>query len=177
MNPYRYAQLAQVVQDAQQRYKKASEKLRDRGDPDDPRTQAFEKALHDFGDALSRAYPGDLGRYDRPDQMSVGDILAFLEGDPVFFRSGYFKESLLENLKKRRLTTQQKRRVRDLILRQVRLCNRREFRRFCKLAPYVADAELRVGLDQLRLDPDHAVRRRAQWVLDALEANPHPERN
>ena len=177
MNPYRYAQLAQVVQDAQQRYKKAAEKLRDRGDPDDPRTQAFEKALHDFRDALSRAYPGDLGRYDRPDQMSVGDILGFLEGDPVFFRSGYFKESLLENLKKRRLTVEQRRRLRDLILKQVRLCHRREFRRFCKLAPYVADAEMRARLEELTRESDQAVRRRSQWVLDALEANPYPERN
>ena len=92
----------------------------------------------------------------------------FLEADPFFFRSGYLKEDLLERLRWATLDKDQKRRLQQVILE--RICDsktRREFRRYCRLAPFITDAEFEREITKLA-GPSGAKPERAQWVLEHL---------
>ena len=57
----------------------------------------------------------------------------------------------------------------DVVLAAVDKCDRREFRSYCRLARTVDSPDLRQVLSDRLGDPDCGVRRRARWVLNALE--------
>ncbi len=75
------------------------------------------------------------------DRETIDDVLLFLEVDPWFFRSGYLKEWLIDNLMHAPLTEEDKVRIRQIIIAVAGGRNRREFRRFCKLATRVTSSE------------------------------------
>ena len=86
----------------------------------------------------------------------------------MFFRSGYVKEELLRRLKNLRISQDQIQRVNEAILGVVDKKDCREFRRYCQLARKIGTPEFQRALRERLLSPDAGVRRRAQWVLDAM---------
>lgn len=77
----------------------------------------------------------------REDPVTIESAVQFLEADPMFFRSGYIKEEFLEHLSRGiPLNDDQKKRLQQVFLLRVReRRTRREFRRYCRLAPAVSD--------------------------------------
>ena len=128
------------------------------------------EAFHSNYDRL--AFPGGLTRaYDRLKQRDEGmveSVIAFLEGDPYFFRSGYVKADLLRALSKLPLDQGHRARLRQVILERVKGPARREFRRYCNLAPYVSTPGFEHELQTLEDSTDPVVARQAAWVLAAL---------
>ena len=143
----------------------------------DPVAQAaYHAALTRWRTALERAYPpGFWGAYDalgRGDPSGADIAIEFLEGDPWFFRSGYVKATLIERLTRLDLSPLHASRLRSVVLTAVDSRDRRELRRYRRLARKVDTPELRKAL-QSRLDADDpGVRRRARWILDALTPAP-----
>ena len=78
------------------------------------------------------------------------------------------KEELLGALKKRSFQQHEVQRLQAIILNIVRKADRREFRRYCRVATTVDDERLREELKDLELTDSPDIRRRSGWVLDAL---------
>jgi hypothetical protein len=76
------------------------------------------------------------------DFTHVEVIVTFLEEDPIFFRSGYAKETVLQRLKPEHLSKKQIEQLRLVCLRAVDNCPRREYRRYCRLAARIADRHM-----------------------------------
>ncbi len=128
------------------------------------------RRFHEDYDQL--AFPGGITegmrRLATNDPGIIESAVVFLEVDPFFFRSGYIKEDLLERLRWAPLDEDQKQRMRQVILARIRdPKNRREFRRYCRLAPFVADAEFEKEIAGLA-GSSGAKPKRAQWVLEHL---------
>lgn len=144
---------------------------------------------------ISAAYPPtfdqDLVRLGEGDPSGLESIVAFLEADPIFDGTGYLKEDLSRLLRDVELPAEYAQRLQAVVLSIVDRRDGREFRAFCRLARKVDSPELR---EQLRhrltralpngedLTPDEpsllqaitrdkGIRRRARWVLEALEQN------
>jgi len=139
-----------------------------------------ERAVAAFHAAVRDAYPSGfwevLGAgYERlaaGERDAVEIAVLFLEADPWFFRSGYVKEDLLRRLKRLCLTADASERLRAVLLAAVDLRDRREFRRYCHLARALDAPDLRQALAGRRTSPDAGVRRRAEWMLAAVEGRP-----
>ena len=87
----------------------------------------------------------------------------------MFFRSGYIKEEILEHLSRNPLSDDQKHRLRKIILERVSdTGTRREFRRYCRLAPIVSDPEFEAEIAKLA-GPSGTKPKHAQWVLDRIK--------
>jgi hypothetical protein len=134
--------------------------------------EAWHAALADLDAAMRRLYPPsleeDVERIRQHDPVAIENAIAFLEADPWAFGTGYTKEKILERLKQVTFSREQAARLRAVILARVDGPQRREFRRYCLLAPRVVDdAFLEALLARLRSgEPGRA--RKALWVLDAL---------
>lgn len=87
-------------------------------------------------------------RLTEGDRETIDDVLLFLEVDPWFFRSGYLKELLLDNLRQAPLTADDKARLREVILHVAGGKNRREFKRYCSLAVKVTTDEFEGELEK-----------------------------
>ena len=135
--------------------------------------KAWEEACRQFHlsyDGL--AFPGGLAnfmtRLRERETAAIELAVQFLEADPLFFRSGYIKEDLLEHLRWSPLNEEQKHRLQHVILQRVRDSKtRREFRRYCRLAPFITDAEFEKEVTTLA-GPSGEKPKRAQWVLEHL---------
>jgi hypothetical protein len=149
---------------------------------------AVQRAVERRIDWLERGeYPPDLGstRDFSPhhamlapgDRLGVEAILLFLEADPWHHSSGYLKEYLIEQLLRVPLTGADARRAQRVVLQTIAGRDRREFRRYCRLARHVADAPFRAEVDAHLADRDPMVRRHAQWVHDAIEGKRQPMRH
>src|SRR5690349_17859481 len=107
MRDFGYSERARPVNEAQAEIHAAFKEVVNRNDESDPRTRRWLNAIRAFHAAYSRVYPEDLRLFEQgalpASDIETGVILDFLEADPVFFRSGYMKESLLGELKKRSL--------------------------------------------------------------------------
>ena len=131
-------------------------------------TQRF----HDQYDLL--AFPGGLEHQMKCLQERDGDAIelavSFLEADPWFFRSGYIKEDLIKSIKKASLSESQRDRLRNVLLARVNSGSGREYRDYCKLAPYLMTNEFREQLLAKVRSQDEKISQRARWMLEALEA-------
>ena len=174
MHDFGYSERARAVNEAQAEIHSAFKDVVNRNDESDPRTQRWLKAIKTFETAYARVYPEDLRLLEQgalpASDVDAADILNFLEADPVFFRSGYMKETLLTEIKKRTLDQGEVERLQEIILSVVRKPDRREFRRYCRVAAALEDKRFSEQLRALEADEDADVRRRANWVLTALEA-------
>jgi hypothetical protein len=137
------------------------------------RSAEWSQACEDFRSSYdSLAYPGGLqvgmAALKSSSEVAIETAIEFLEVDPIFFRSGYIKEELIQNLKRADLTDAQKERLNGVILRLVELRDCREFRRYCQLATRTKSPKLETELKRLISSNDPSVIRRALWVLDAL---------
>jgi hypothetical protein len=175
MRDFGYSERARAVNAAQAEIHAAFDEMVNRNDESDPRTQRWRNAIREFQAAYARVYPHDLRLFEQgalpASEIDTADILDFLEADPVFFRSGYMKESLLGELKKRTLDRREVERLQAIILNVIRKPGRREFRRYCRVATTVDDQGFRERLSDLEAAEDSDVRRRTTWVMDALNAN------
>jgi hypothetical protein len=123
--------------------------------------QAYPPGFWDAFEALRRGTAGAAG---------LEAAVAFLEADPWFFRSGYVKADLIRWLTRPGvgLPPELVRRLTRVVVGAVEARDRREFRRYGRLARAVASPELRDALAQRLRHPDPGVKRRARWILESL---------
>jgi hypothetical protein len=176
MGDFGYAKRGRAVNEAQAEIHAAFKEVGSRNDESDPRTKRWLEAIKAFGAARSRVYPDDLRLVEQgalpASEVDTADILDLLEADPVFYGSGYMKEELLGALKKRSLQQHEVQRLQAIILSIVRKADRREFRRYCRVATTVYDERFMEELKALEVATVPDFRRRSGWVLAALrEAN------
>ena len=96
---------------------------------------------------------------------AIETAIVFLEADPVFFRSGYLKEELIENLKKVEFTEKQKTGIQNILLRIIDTKYCREFRRYCKLSRKVNTKDFLIELEKRAESANKDISRRAKWML------------
>jgi hypothetical protein len=159
--PFDYQARAQVARDA-----KAA--LRHVKGADD-----YNRAVAAWKDTVTAAYPA--GFWEAVEQLRAGNptgvepALAFLMADPWFFRTGYLKQDLLRWLRRHPLSASQANRLRGVIVNAIRSRDRREFREYIHAACWLDSPSFRREISELIQSPDTGVRRRAGWVLHALE--------
>jgi hypothetical protein len=180
MNPdfsFDYESLADAEKKARQAIHDFVDEGYRTGQAQEPTNPAFEAKHQElsktWGKALVAAYPPgfweSFAQLQNRDLVGLPIAIEFLEADPWFFRSGYYKEKLIRYILRLDLTTNFQARLRKIILAAVDKRYRREFREYCRLARKVDNSELREALLE-RLKHDNSdIRRRAQWVLDGLE--------
>ncbi len=126
-----------------------------------------------FHSAIARAYPPafweEFKHLKEGNPSSLATAVKFLEADPWFDGSGYTKAELIRCISRIGLPQAIAERLRQVVLAAVDRHDRREFRRYCRLARKVDSPELREELSTRLQNADPAVRRRARWVLDACE--------
>ena len=188
MRDFGYTERGRAITAARDEVFAAVGKVANRKDESDPRTIAWKEAIARFREACAKVYPEPLRQVDqgqrRASELDTVDILDFLEADPMFFRSGYMKEKLLRELKRRPLHPSEKVRLQEIILDVVKKNDRRrEFLAYCRVAAAVADESFRQQLERLESRGDRDISLRANWVLAALDgrwqdlkwASRHPE--
>ncbi len=136
-------------------------------------SQEFMNLLHAFVAATDAAYPPGFWEdfenlRNRTDAKALETAIAFLEADPYFFRSGYAKEKLLRYVRGYQLNSEDVARLQQVILNIVDGHYCREFREYCRLARKVDSKDFRLQLESRAKSDDANIRKRAQWVLDAL---------
>lgn len=92
-------------------------------------------------------------------------IITFLELDPMFFRSGYYKEQMLKKLKKVDLDKEQILRLRKVMYSAVEERGSREYKGYCRLAPKLADSQLKQWLASILEKGKGSKRSRAELML------------
>lgn len=168
-----YAERAAAAREAMAAIRPTFAAVTDRWNLADPNTIAWKHAIATAWAAIDAAYPP--GYRAAFEDLRAGDgsgidlLIAFLEADPMFFRSGYEKERLLQRLKRAPLEPEQAERLRGVVTLIVRTRDAREFRYYCRLAHRVDAPALRATLAGLAADPDNDQRRRATWMLDSLD--------
>lgn len=174
MRGFDFQKHAREVNAAHDELHAAFARVVDRNNKDDPRTQRWLTAIEVFRAAQARAYPEALRQVADGElpasELSTNMMLDFIEADPVFYRSGYLKEKVSKQLKKRDLSAVEAQRLRQIIIAAVlRFQRRREFLYYCHAAPRVESEGFRHDLEALERSDEAGVRRRANWVLAGLE--------
>lgn len=175
MRDFGYSKRGRDVNDAQAEVHAAFKEVRNRNDTSDRHTRRWLDAIATFRAAYARVYPDALKEVDdgekRASELNTADMLDFLEADPIFFRSGYMKQKLLRELKRRNLDQHEVRRLQAIILSVVQKNDhRREFLRYCRAAANVDDKRFRDELIVLEQSDEPHVSQRANWVLAALDS-------
>ena len=130
------------------------------------------RAFHTSYDKL--AFPGGLSR--EFELLRAGDVtgiemaIRFLEANPWFFRSGYYKTDILKLLRKHPLSDEQCARMRKLILERVRDRPVREMRAYARFAPKVSTPQFVAEITNIAENADRHAARHAQWVLHCLKS-------
>ena len=141
---------------------------------------AYIEAQRRYWQLMAAAYPPtfnqDLVRLEEGDASGLESIVAFLEADPIFYGTGYLKEGLSRLLRDVELPSNYVSRLQAVVLSVVDRRDGREFRAYCRLARKVDSPELREQLTRRLTQDDPNVRRRARWVLEALEQNQRKEK-
>lgn len=99
---------------------------------------------------------------------SIEFAIQFLEINPFFVRSGYIKEQILTKLKRAALSKKQTFHLRAILRNAVLCCPYREYKRYCRLAVFIANQELDLTLAHLIEDKRRAVRSRARLMLQYM---------
>ena len=111
------------------------------------------------------------------DASKLESAMAFLESDPWFHGSGYAKVKMIRHIKPAMLTPSYTLRLQQVVLDMVERRNGQDFRAYCRLARKVDAPELREQLTRRLTHSAPNVRRRAKWVLEALEQNQPQEKS
>ncbi len=141
------------------------------------KSPTYQRLLAQFWAALEAAYPPDFDAdFDKlrshSDMKALETAVAFLEADPYFFRTGYIKEKLLRYIRGYELTPPYVSRLQQALLSVVDRHYCREFGEYCRLTRKIGSRTLRQELGNRATNhEDPNVRKRAQWVLDWIEAN------
>src|ERR1700730_4070306 len=138
-------------------------------------TAAWQEAARAFHTVCDRlAFPGGLSR--EFEQLRVGDLTAiemairFLEANPWFFRSGYYKADILKLLRKHPLSDEKCARMRNVILERVRDRPVREMRAYARFAPKVSTPQFEAEITNIAENANRHSARHAQWGLDWLKS-------
>lgn len=127
-------------------------------------------AFHAAYDKL--AFPGGLSKEFQLLQIGDPDAIEmavrYLEANPWYFRSGYYKVDLLKLLGKHPLSDQQRSRLRTVILERVRGRPVREMRAYGRLAPKVATIEFEAELKAIAENSNRHAARHAKLILEYL---------
>ena len=137
--------------------------------------------LREWHDALDRIWGPALGgafaRFRQGDISSIPVLVAFLEEDPFFFRSGYVKGEILQRLRPEQLTEKQIEQLRSVCLRAAKTCGRREYRRYCRLAVRLADLKFAKSLEALTTDQGSVASRARMMLRYVAKHGPQELRN
>jgi hypothetical protein len=139
----------------------------------DPNVQrAYRLLLDEEERACQSAFPSSFwdacGRLKRGDPGGLETAIGFLEADPWFVRSGYLKADLTRFVGRVALSADDRERLGRVVCAVVDRGDRREFRRYCRLARAVDTPALRAELGARLGQADAGIRRRSAWVLSAL---------
>jgi hypothetical protein len=171
---FNYVQRAAEAKAAHLAVDEAFSRLKNRNDPKDPATVAWKSAIARFFAATNAAYPprfwDDYAELKGGNVAGLESAIAFLEADPMFFRSGYLKADLIRFIKRVPLTRAQVKRLRRVAIGVVDKRSTNEFRRYCRLAVKVDGPELREELEKRLQHADPNIARRAKWMMDYLRA-------
>lgn len=131
-------------------------------------------ALKAFRATYALVYPDSLRQFDQGtktvSEIDTADMLYFLEADPFFFRSGYMKEKLLTELKRRKLDSNEIEQLQAIMISVIQKPkHRREFLRYCRAAVNVDDDVFRSKLTAMEKSDELYVSLRANWMLAALD--------
>jgi hypothetical protein len=174
--PFPYAARARDVEGAHSAVASSLREVKRRSNPKDPATARWIANVDKFHAALAAAYPqnfwSDLDDLRAGNAQHIETALAFLEADPIFFRSGYTKTAVLRAIKRLPLTSSDRDRLRAVVVHLITTRDGSEFRQYCRLARRLDGAGFRETLAQLAASDTPAVARRAQWVLAALDQKP-----
>lgn len=139
------------------------------------RWQAWEDACLKFHNSYdSLAFPGRLGQamslLAKNDLTTLEAAVRFLEANPWFFRSGYLKVEMIRHLRQAPLTPEQRIRLQQVIIARIEeMDTPREFRWYCRLAPYVSDSTFEQQVAHRAKSSASMVSKHAQWVLSQLK--------
>ncbi len=162
-----------AVRAAHAELKAAFAEVTNRHDERDPRTRRWLDAIQRFRIAVDLAYPYALREAEEGERdissIHASDMLEYLAADPMYFRSGYIKQRLLREIKKRDLEPAHARLLQDVVLHIVRSRGCREFRDYCRAAAMVDDARLRRELEEIVTSGGADARQRSRWLLGALD--------
>jgi hypothetical protein len=141
--------------------------------PHGPDHHAACREFHDRYDEL--AFPGGLQSGLREllsnEKRAVETWIQFLEVDPVFHRSGYIKEKVIQRLKHVTLTREQRARLSELIIRSMDGGGRREFHGYARLAGALQLTAVRAAAEsRLAYGASPEVARRAAKVLHVMHS-------
>ncbi|MBO9492339.1 hypothetical protein J7384_18400 [Endozoicomonas sp. G2_1] len=106
--------------------------------------------------------------YESPildNQETLEFVLVFLEIDPIFFRSGYIKEDMIQKLKKTKLNADQLTRIHSILIDAVENRGQREFKRYCRLAKAVSSGAIIETLNCVFQQGKGARKSRAKLML------------
>lgn len=102
------------------------------------------------------------------DQELVEFAISFLEIDPMYFRSGYIKETILTKLKRSILKKNQRDRVINILIDAVRNRGYREYRYYCRVAKVMNSQFLINTLTGILASEPLSKRSRAKMMLDYI---------
>ncbi|GAB4572770.1 MAG: hypothetical protein Kow0077_13180 [Anaerolineae bacterium] len=166
-----WAEYARTVNAAHRAVHDAYRAYRQR--PGEPALKAaWETAAAHFHRVLTEYPPGfwqALDRLKADDAAGLEDVLAFLEADPWCFRSGYARQTALRAITRVPLSPRATARLQRVVLNAIDGRDRREFRWYCRLARRVLSPDFIAAIEARLESPDDGVRRRARWVLNAIE--------
>ncbi|HET9365447.1 MAG TPA: hypothetical protein VFP71_10615 [Candidatus Angelobacter sp.] len=134
--------------------------------------QEAARAFHESYDKL--AFPGGLSR--EFELLRIGDAgaiemaIQFLEANPWYFRSGYYKADIFKMLGKHSLNDDQCDRMRKLILERVRGLPVREMRAYARFAVKISAPQFEAELIDIAGNADRHAARHAQLVLTVLKS-------
>lgn len=174
MRDFGYTARGRAVNEAQAEVHVAFAAVVNRNDEDDPRTKRWHDAIAAFRAASERVYSDPLQQFDqgikRVSEIDTVDMLDFLEADPVFYGSGYMKEKLLRELKRRKMDSREVERIRAIIINIIRTPDHhREFSDYCRVATAVADERFRDEIESLARSRSTPIALRASCALMALD--------
>ena len=169
----RLKERAEAVRVAHAERDAAFAEVTNRRDEGDPRTRRWLDAIQRFRVAIDLAYPDALREVEEGERdigtMHASDIVEYLAADPMHFRSGYIKQRLLREIKKRDLEPAHARLLQDVVLHVVRSRGCREFRDYCRAAAVVDDVRLRRELEEIVASGSAGAQQRGRWLIGALD--------
>jgi hypothetical protein len=128
--------------------------------------------IEELGEAGPPGFWEDLGRLQAGDRAGLDLAVRYLEQDPWRQGSGYVKADLIRYINRVALGPGEADRLRRVVVSAVDRPDRREFRRYIRLAHTVDAPDLREALEQRLGSGDSGVRRQARWALGALSQVP-----
>lgn len=127
---------------------------------------ALREALYSTWQELRNPLFDEAWRRLREGDGSMADVaVQFLEEDPYFASTGYWKQYVIKSLRALDLPEDLVKRLRDVCLTVVDKGDRREFREYCRLAALIADESMIEELIARRSSLKKGVARRSEWML------------